>query len=99
MDKINLSYEARRKLLIKEGLHSPKTKKKVYLGRRRMSEEGLLVQMDSFLPGWIEGIEKQCWLVVMIDGGEGFVYAEFHPHETAMGCKPSNVKFQSSNKE
>ncbi len=84
MHKINLSYEAIRKLLIKEGLHTPKTKKKVYRRRRRMPDAGLLVQMDSSLHRWIKDIEKSWWLVTMIDDGDGFVYAEFHPHETTM---------------
>lgn len=81
---INLSYETLRKILIKEGLHTPKAKKKVYRRRRRMPQAGLLVQMDSSLHRWIEDIEKPWWLVAMIDDADGFSYAEFHPSETTM---------------
>lgn len=84
MHEINLSYETIRKLLIKEGLHTPKAKKKVYRRRRRMPEAGLLVQMDSSLHRWIEDIEKSWWLVAMIDDADGFVYAEFHSLETTI---------------
>ncbi|GAB6184255.1 hypothetical protein JCM13991_19960 [Thermodesulfovibrio hydrogeniphilus] len=79
---INLSYESIRKILIQEGLHEPKKKRKVYRRRRRMPKAGMLVQMDSSQHRWIEGIGQQWWLVAMIDDADGFVYAEFHPSET-----------------
>jgi len=78
---INLSHETLRQILITENLHTPKTKRKVYRRRRRMPQSGLLVQMDSSEHRWIEGEEKW-WLVAMIDDGDGYVYAEFHPKET-----------------
>lgn len=79
---INLSHETLRQILIKEGLHSPKTKRKVYRRRRRMPKAGLLVQMDSSQHRWLEHIERPWWLVAMIDDADGYIYAEFHPKET-----------------
>ncbi|QER42003.1 helix-turn-helix domain-containing protein [Thermodesulfobacterium sp. TA1] len=47
---INLIYKSLRKLLIiEEGLHEPRKKRKVYRRRRRMSKAGMLVQMDVLL--------------------------------------------------
>ncbi|GAB6182826.1 ISNCY family transposase [Thermodesulfovibrio hydrogeniphilus] len=79
---INLSYESIRRVLLKEGLHEAKRKRRVYRRRRRMPKAGMLVQMDSSEHRWIEEIEKPWWLVAMIDDADGFVYAEFHPSET-----------------
>lgn len=79
---IPLSYETIRKLLIKEGLHEPGRRKKVYRRRRRMPKAGMLVQMDASQHRWIESIKEPWWLIAMVDDADGFVYAEFHPSET-----------------
>ena len=44
---IKVSYERLRQILIDEGLHEAKKKRKVYRRRRRMPKAGMLVQMDS----------------------------------------------------
>jgi transposase len=46
---ITLSYESLRQILISNGLHHPKAKKKVHRMRRRMPKANMLVQMDSSL--------------------------------------------------
>lgn len=79
---ISLSYESIRKILIREGLHEPNKRRKIYRRRRRMPRAGMLVQMDSSQHRWIESISEPWWLVTMIDDADGFVYAEFHPSET-----------------
>jgi len=76
------SYETLRKLLIEKGLHTPKRRRKVYRRRRRMPKAGLLVQMDSSKCRWIQGVEKEWWLIAMIDDASGYLYAEFHPQES-----------------
>lgn len=79
---ISLSYETVRSILIKEGLHTARTKRKIYRRRRRMPEAGLLVQMDSSQHRWIKDVERPWWLIAMIDDADGYVYAELHPAET-----------------
>ena len=46
---ITLSYETLRKLLIEEGLHEPRRKRKVYRRLKRMPKVEMLVQMDFLL--------------------------------------------------
>jgi transposase len=53
---IRLSYESLRWILIREGLHEPRRKQRVYRRRRRMPKAGMLVQMDSSQHRWIEEI-------------------------------------------
>ncbi len=81
---ISIGYETLRQLLIREGLHVPRKKRRVYRRRRRMPQAGLLVQMDSSQHRWIESIKKPWWLVTMCDDASGYVYAEFHPRDTTM---------------
>jgi len=46
---INISYESLRQILIKEGLHEAKKKRKSYRRRWRMPKAGMLVQRDFSL--------------------------------------------------
>ena len=79
---IELSYESLRQILIKEGLHKPRKKRKVYRRRRRMPKAGMLVQMDSSQHKWIESATDPWWLVAMIDDADGYVYGRFYPSDT-----------------
>jgi transposase len=79
---IRLSYESLRRILIREGLHEPRRKQRVYRRRRRMPKAGMLVQMDSSQHRWIEEISDLWWLVAMIDDADGYVYGRFYPSDT-----------------
>lgn len=65
--KMPYCYESIRQILIKNNLHNPKKKKKVYRKRRRMPNAGMLVQMDSSQHQWLAHIPDKWWLVNMID--------------------------------
>ena len=83
---IILSYESLRQILISEGIHHPKKRKKVYRRRRRMPKAGMLVQMDSSQHRWLENIQKKWWLTAMIDDTSSEVpYARFFPKDTVLG--------------
>ncbi len=82
MHGIEVSYESLRQILIKEGLHESRKKRKVYRRRRRMPEVGMLVQMDSSQHKWIDEIHEPWWLVAMIDDADGYVYGRFYPSDT-----------------
>jgi transposase len=56
LHNIHISYESLRQILIKEGGHEPKRKRRIHRRRWRMPKAGLLVQMDSSLHAWIEDI-------------------------------------------
>jgi len=78
-------YESIRKLLIKNGLHNPKKKKKVYRQRRRMPKAGMLVQMDSSQHFWLPLVEDKWWLIAMIDDATNEIpYAAFFPKDTSL---------------
>jgi len=85
---ISLSYESLRQILIREGLHEPRKKRKVYRRRRRMPKAGMLVQMDSSQHRWVDGIREPWWLVAMVDDADGYVYGRFYPSDTVL----SNMK-------
>ena len=80
--QISLSYESIRKVLMKNGIHLPDKRKKVYRRRRRMPKAGMLVQMDSSQHRWLSSVEDPWWLVAMVDDADGICYAEFHPKDT-----------------
>ena len=76
-------YESIRRILIKNNLHNPRKKKKVYRRRRRMPEAGMLVQMDSSQHLWLPHIPDKWWLVIMIDDATSEIpYAQFFPKDT-----------------
>lgn len=83
--KIKLSYESIRKILIKNNLHHPKTKKKVHRRRRRMPKAGMLLQMDSSFHNWLPNIKDKWWLIAIIDDASSEVpYASFFPKDTLL---------------
>ena len=83
---IRLSYESLRQILILEGIHRPKKRKKVYRRRRRMPKAGMLVQMDSSQHQWLKDILEKWHLIAMIDDASSEVpYARFFPKDTLFG--------------
>ena len=81
--KINLSYETVRKILIAQGLHTPRKKKIIHRQRRRMPNAGLLVQMDSSQHNWLAHIKTKWWLIAMIDDASSEVLsARFFTSDT-----------------
>jgi len=83
---IRLSYESLRQILISEGIHRPKKRKKVYRRRRRMPKAGMLVQMDSSQHQWLKDILEKWHLIAMIDDASSEVpYARFFPKDTLFG--------------
>ena len=62
LHSLSISYESIRRILITEGIHHPKKKRKLYRRRGRMSKAGMLVQMDSSEHRWLESTPER-WLL------------------------------------
>ena len=69
VEKISVSRETLRKLMIEEGLWEAKKKKekKVHQRRARRSQEGELVQADGSYHDWFEGRAPKCCLIQFVD--------------------------------
>lgn len=79
---IKYSYEALRKILIKDNQHRPKKRKKVYRRRRRMPCAGMLLQMDSSQHNWIPEVPEKWWLTACIDDATNEVpFAMLYPSD------------------
>jgi transposase len=72
-DKLQLSDESVRKLMIEEGLWKPRKAKKVVAHqlRERRACFGELVQIDGSPHDWFEGRAEPCVLLVFIDDATG----------------------------
>jgi transposase len=72
-DKLQLSAESVRKLMIEEGLWKPRKLKKVVTHqlRERRACFGELVQIDGSPHDWFEGRAEACALLVFIDDATG----------------------------
>lgn len=72
-DKLKLSDESVRKLMIEEGLWKPRKAKKVAVHqlRERRACFGELVQIDGSPHDWFEGRAEPCVLLVFIDDATG----------------------------
>jgi transposase len=72
-DKLQLSDESVRQLMIEEGLWKPRKVKKttVHQLRERRACFGELVQIDGSLHDWFEGRADTCVLLVFIDDATG----------------------------
>lgn len=82
---LKVSKETVRQLMIKEGLHTPKTrsKEKIHQMRERMFHRGELVQIDGSYHAWLEDrAEQACLLLFIDDATSEILAAEFVPHET-----------------
>lgn len=81
--KIPYCYESIRQILMKNQVHFPRKKRKVYRQRRRMPKADMLVQMDSSLHYWLPLVEDKWWLIAMIDDATNEIpYAQFFPQDT-----------------
>lgn len=85
---IKFSLESLRQIIIKEGLHQPKKRKKarIHQSRTRRSREGELVQLDGSPHNWFEGRDAtlpSCNLLVAIDDATGMLKKlKFTPAES-----------------
>jgi len=82
---LKVSKETVRQLMIKEGLHQPKTrsKEKIHQMRERKHHRGELVQIDGSYHAWLEERADQACLLLFIDDATSEILAaQFVPHET-----------------
>lgn len=81
---IVVSRETVRQLMIEEGRHHPRVKKKqVHLQRERREHRGELVQIDGSYHAWLERRgSKACLLLFVDDATSAVLAAEFVDHES-----------------
>ena len=81
---IVVSRETVRQLMIEEGRHHPRVKKKrMHLQRERREHRGELVQIDGSYHAWLEGRgPKACLLLFVNDATSAVLTAEFVDHES-----------------
>ena len=82
---ILISKETVRKIMIAEGLHKPKTKRKerVFQLRERRSQRGELVQVDGSYHAWLEDRAEKACLLLFVDDATGEILAgSFVEHES-----------------
>jgi len=81
---IVVSRETVRQIMIEEGRHHPRVKKKrVHLQRERREHRGELVQIDGSYHAWLEGRgPKACLLLFVDDATSAILTAEFVDHES-----------------
>jgi len=84
-DGVQVSKETVRQIMIAEGLHQPKTRKKdrTHPLRERRKKRGELVQIDGSYHDWLEDrADKACLLLFVDDATSEILAAEFVPHES-----------------
>lgn len=82
---LKVSKETVRQLMIKEGLHKPKTQstENIHQMRERKQHRGELVQIDGSYHTWLEDrADKACLLLFIDDATSEILAAQFAPHET-----------------
>jgi len=82
---LKVSKETVRQLMIKEGLHKPKTRsnEQVHQMRERKLHRGELVQIDGSYHAWLEDrADKACLLLFIDDATSEILAARFVRHET-----------------
>lgn len=101
-DKIRISRESVRKIMIEEGLWTPRRKKKeqVHQMRERRACFGELVQIDGSDHAWFEGRGERCTLLVFIDDATGkLVQLWFVEEETFFAyCEAARRYFEREGK-
>lgn len=83
-DGVKVSKETVRQIMIAEGLHQPKTRKKIKIHplRERRHRRGELVQIDGSYHAWLEDrAEKACLLLFIDDATSEILAAQFVKHE------------------
>ena len=81
---ITICKETLRQIMIEEGIHHPKTrKKKAHPQRERRERRGELVQIDGSYHAWLEDRgPKACLLLFVDDATSEVLAAEFVEHES-----------------
>ena len=101
-DKLKLSDESVRKLMIEEGLWKPRKAKKgvVHQLRERRACFGELIQIDGSPHDWFEGRAECCTLLVFIDDATGkLVQLRFVESESFFSyCQAAEGYFQQYGK-
>jgi len=101
-DKIRISRESVRKIMIEEGLWKPRRKKKeqVHQMRERRACFGELVQIDGSDHAWFEARGERCTLLVFIDDATGkLVQLWFVEEETFFAyCEAARHYFEREGK-
>ena len=101
-DKLQLSDESVRKLMIEEGLWKPRKARKVVIHqlRERRACFGELIQIDGSPHDWFEGRAPACVLLVFIDDATGkLVQLRFVEHESFFSyCQAAEGYFRQSGK-
>ena len=85
---INLSRPTVRRILVKEGIGSPRSRRSQQhrFRRRRMPQEGMLVQIDGSQHPWVEDRGPKLTLLIAVDDATGTVsQAVFHTTEDTRG--------------
>ena len=85
---IDLSRPTVRRILVKAGLGSPRSRRSQQhrFRRRRMPQEGMLVQIDGSHHPWLEERGPRFVLLLAVDDATGVVaQAVFHPSEDTRG--------------
>jgi transposase len=86
-EELPLSRSTVRRILMAEGLRSPKKRRapKHRSRRERRSQEGMLLQIDGSIHDWLEGRGPYLTLLGAIDDATGIVFALFRELEDAHG--------------
>lgn len=82
-ERIKISVETLRQMLMQEGLWRRKKRTRKYHGRRPRRERfGELVQFDGSHHDWFEGRGPRCCLMNMVDDATGTTLSFLNPQET-----------------
>lgn len=87
-ENIHLSRSTVRRILLAEGVRSPRRRKasRRYSRRERYPQEGMLLQIDGSQDDWLEGRGPRLTLIGAVDDATGTVpFALFRHHEDAHG--------------
>ena len=87
-EDIRLSRSTVRRILLADGVRSPRRRKAArrYSRRERYPQEGMLLQVDGSMHDWLEGRGPYLTLVGAVDDATGTVpFALFRRHEDAHG--------------
>ena len=85
---IDLSRPTVRRILVKAGIGSPRSRRSQQhrFRRKRMPQEGMLIQVDGSPHAWLEERENKFVLLLAVDDATGIVaQAVFHPTEDTRG--------------
>ena len=93
-DKISVSKESLRQLLIRNGLWSKKRNRKKHRKKReRRAHSGELLQMDGSHHDWLEGRGPKMVLMGYVDDATGKNYGQFYEYEGTLPAMDSLRKY------